>query len=805
MLVFDVELISYRDVDAAAAAGRATFVGRSRRRRAPPRPRGAAPPAPALGLSRPACSGSSPRGRVLVNGRRGRAGRPSACAPATWCRRRAGRRRRRSRPPPSRCHSNVYEDDDLLVRRARPPGMVAHPSYGRVGHAPERRARHAARDGPGVAAALVQRLDKGTSGPAARRQVARRACGAAAPRDASSRTTWRWCWGRPLAARGAHRPALGRDPLDRRRVMVRDGGAAALTALSTCWPARAARRAAQPRALPARDRDAPTNSACIWPARAGRSSATRSTATAAPAPGRHRACDRPARPFRPPGAARVAAAIRAPASRRTAVASSRRCRDDLAGVPPRRAAALPGCARSAADCIRRVRQNRRGRDRPRPMTAHDLSAASRAQPRTRLAALPTPLQDATRCATRWAARRAARASSSSATTSPASALGGNKARKLEFLVGDALREGADDAHHDRRRAVEPRAHDGGGGARRRPRRRDLVLTAHAADPPLEGNLLLDRLFGARVHFVPAIGSDARRRPRRSDGAPRWPRADAARRRPYVIPVGGSSADRRARLRGRHAGAGRAARRARRRTVAALFRQRVARHAGRTDARRALCGGAVRAARRGRERRRAREDRAGAARGREAAALLGADDSVLGVRFVTDQRYIGEGYGLPTPAGLEPCCCWRAPRRSCSTRTYTSKAMAALVRDVRAGRLRRDETVVFLHTGGRPAIFTAAAARSSGARRDGRFRNDFAVRRVQKLSTLYPNGTDRHLTRRMHNDLAHRSVALAGPLSQDVPVRARQSAALRRDCATSCSGGRPRPANRSAILAIVVPV
>ena len=36
-------------------------------------------------------------------------------------------------------------------------------------------------------------------------------------------------------------------------------------------------------------------------------------------------------------------------------------------------------------------------------------------------------------------------------------------------------------------------------------RRELVLTAHQPTSPAdEGNLLLDRLFGARVHFVPAV-------------------------------------------------------------------------------------------------------------------------------------------------------------------------------------------------------------------------------------------------------------------------------------------------------------
>jgi 1-aminocyclopropane-1-carboxylate deaminase/D-cysteine desulfhydrase-like pyridoxal-dependent ACC family enzyme len=36
--------------------------------------------------------------------------------------------------------------------------------------------------------------------------------------------------------------------------------------------------------------------------------------------------------------------------------------------------------------------------------------------------------------------------------------------------------------------------------------------------------------------------------------------------------------------------------------------------------------------------------------------------------------------------------------------YTAKALAALIADVRAGKYPRGSTLVFLHTGGVPAIF-----------------------------------------------------------------------------------------------------
>ncbi len=40
--------------------------------------------------------------------------------------------------------------------------------------------------------------------------------------------------------------------------------------------------------------------------------------------------------------------------------------------------------------------------------------------------------------------------------------------------------------------------------------------------------------------------------------------------------------------------------------------------------------------------------------------------------------------------------------------YSSKAMAGLIDHVRQGRIGPDETVVFLHTGGTPALFAYAA-------------------------------------------------------------------------------------------------
>jgi 1-aminocyclopropane-1-carboxylate deaminase/D-cysteine desulfhydrase-like pyridoxal-dependent ACC family enzyme len=69
-----------------------------------------------------------------------------------------------------------------------------------------------------------------------------------------------------------------------------------------------------------------------------------------------------------------------------------------------------------------------------------------------------------------------------------------------------------------------------------------------------------------------------------------------------------------------------------------------------------------------------------------------------------EDFIGPAYGAVTREG------WQALRLLATTEgilldpVYTAKAMAGLIHDAREGRLGRDDTVVFLHTGGLPAVF-----------------------------------------------------------------------------------------------------
>ncbi|MGD9902405.1 MAG: D-cysteine desulfhydrase family protein [Vicinamibacterales bacterium] len=336
-----------------------------------------------------------------------------------------------------------------------------------------------------------------------------------------------------------------------------------------------------------------------------------------------------------------------------------------------------------------------------------VAAALGRLPRLPLASTPTPLQDAV--GLREALGGPGRCPRILVKRDDLTGLagGGNKARKLEYLLGDARRLGATtlittgavQSNHARMTA---------GAARLAGMACELVLTAHAADPRDEGNLLLDRLLGARVHFVPAV--DPMLAVGRDEEKVREVAAavQAGGGTPYVIPVGGSSAvgalgyvDGTVELCRQLDAIGAAPSRlyfgsGSRGTQAGLTLGAY------------LCAAPYRlhgiAVSAGEPEKVERARRAA----RDAAALLGVGDGVLGAEFVTDQGFIGEGYGVPSPGGLEAAVLTARTEALFLDLTYTAKAMAALVHDVRSGAVAPDEAVVFLHTGGSPALFTAAA-------------------------------------------------------------------------------------------------
>lgn len=84
--------------------------------------------------------------------------------------------------------------------------------------------------------------------------------------------------------------------------------------------------------------------------------------------------------------------------------------------------------------------------------------------------------------------------------------------------------------------------------------------------------------------------------------------------------------------------------------------------------------------------------------------LGLDIEFKAEDFDNDDSFVGEAYGIPTPAGMEAVRAVARAEGILIDPVYTGKAMAALFQHIRTGKVAKDRPVVFLHTGGAPALF-----------------------------------------------------------------------------------------------------
>lgn len=89
--------------------------------------------------------------------------------------------------------------------------------------------------------------------------------------------------------------------------------------------------------------------------------------------------------------------------------------------------------------------------------------------------------------------------------------------------------------------------------------------------------------------------------------------------------------------------------------------------------------------------------------RGALTLLDVEAPVPDAMVDADAGQVGEGYGIPTPASQAATRLFARTEGVVLDPTYTSKAAAGLVRALREGRLAEARRVVFLHTGGHPAL------------------------------------------------------------------------------------------------------
>jgi 1-aminocyclopropane-1-carboxylate deaminase/D-cysteine desulfhydrase-like pyridoxal-dependent ACC family enzyme len=88
----------------------------------------------------------------------------------------------------------------------------------------------------------------------------------------------------------------------------------------------------------------------------------------------------------------------------------------------------------------------------------------------------------------------------------------------------------------------------------------------------------------------------------------------------------------------------------------------------------------------------------------AAALLGLPHRLTANDLDIRTDYIGDGYGSITAAGREAMKLLARCEGILLDPVYTAKAMAGLIDDIKNKRLGPDDTTVFIHTGGTPAVF-----------------------------------------------------------------------------------------------------
>ncbi|HMM72700.1 MAG TPA: D-cysteine desulfhydrase family protein, partial [Rhodocyclaceae bacterium] len=278
-------------------------------------------------------------------------------------------------------------------------------------------------------------------------------------------------------------------------------------------------------------------------------------------------------------------------------------------------------------------------------------------------------------------------------------LGGNKVRKLEFLLGDALRQGADtvltvgalQSNHARQTAA---------ACAQLGLHCELILLRgrKGGEAYLKsGNVLLDRLFGACVQVIDAPASREEAMLERAE----FLRKEG--RRPYLIPVGGSS------LVGGFGYALCAEELAIQEAQVGVRFDTVIVPTGSGGTQAGLVAGLHCVGSKARvlgiavEGTRAEKEGSVWAQAQELVAALGGRRLPRSAVRV-DDRFVGEGYGHPTEAMREAIFLTASLEGLLLDPTYTGKAMSGLISMARAAKIPRAAPVLFLHTGGVPGLF-----------------------------------------------------------------------------------------------------
>jgi L-cysteate sulfo-lyase len=277
------------------------------------------------------------------------------------------------------------------------------------------------------------------------------------------------------------------------------------------------------------------------------------------------------------------------------------------------------------------------------------------------------------------------------------ATGGNKTRKLEFLVGEAIEQDADvlitqgatQSNHARQTVAA--------AARAGMECKVLLEKRQVRDEEYElsGNVLLDELLGGEiVDRVPA-GTDMQEAMESLADDLR-----AKGMRPYVIPGGGSNP----------VGALGYVVCAQELETAPISVDWVVHGTGSTGTQAGLVAGlcAMRSPARvlGVSVRQPEQRQVDAVFGlaERTAGLIGAEGAVRRQDVLVDDRWVGEGYGVPTQSMIDAVRLLGAQEGILLDPVYSGKGFAGLLGNIADGKFAADENVVFLHTGGAVGLF-----------------------------------------------------------------------------------------------------
>ncbi len=312
-------------------------------------------------------------------------------------------------------------------------------------------------------------------------------------------------------------------------------------------------------------------------------------------------------------------------------------------------------------------------------------------PKVSLGHFPTPLEDAPRLAERIGLKKLL----FKRDDQTGLALGGNKVRKLEFIMAEVLRQGCDivltvggpQSNHARLTAAAARIFG----------LDSLLILGGPKFDRFEGNLLLDILLNAEIRYMP--DANTAEMLQAMDQA-----ADELRRsgrNPYVVPFGGSTPQ---------GAIG----------YANAIKELAEQLGSDTDPQIVLAvgsGGTLAGVRLGTELFLPEARVIGIEVGRNyetfpvtcsAVANEAAELASLEVRFKPDQfetysDYLGDRYGVPSEAGNAAIILTAQTEATILDPVYTGKAMSGLIDMAKSGAIDPDRTVIFLHTGGSPAL------------------------------------------------------------------------------------------------------